>query len=116
MSSAPRGKVTPYAFSRATRRKSGDVNLAVGNGRRSELTVQSEIIPRWRLSTISMSFFMLLASRLPEQREQSSRHHSHNGVRFFADCAAKKGLLSEQQKSGLKDIGSVLPLTPQKCG
>jgi hypothetical protein len=63
-----------------------------------------------------MSFFMLLASRPPEQREQSSRHHSHNGVRFFADCAAKKGLLSEQHKSGLKDIGSVLPLTPEKCG
>ena len=41
---------------------------------------------------------------------------SNNVVRFFADCAAKKGLLSEQQKSGLKDIGSVLPLTPQKCG
>ena len=40
----------------------------------------------------------------------------HNIVRFFADCAAKKGLLSEQQKSGLKDIGSVLPLTPEKCG
>jgi hypothetical protein len=39
-----------------------------------------------------------------------------NWVRFFADCAAKKGLLSEQQKSGLKDIGSVLPLTPEKCG
>jgi hypothetical protein len=39
-----------------------------------------------------------------------------NRVRFFADCAAKKGLLWEQQKSGLKDIGSVLPLTPEKCG
>jgi hypothetical protein len=39
-----------------------------------------------------------------------------NDVRFFADCAAKKGLLSEQHKSGLKDIGSVLPLTPEKCG
>ena len=50
------------------------------------------------------------------QREQNPRYAAHNGVRFFADCAAKKGLLSEQQKSGLKDIGSVLPLTPEKCG
>jgi len=37
-----------------------------------------------------MSSFMLLASRLPEQREQSSRHHSRNGLRFFAGYAAKK--------------------------
>jgi hypothetical protein len=25
------------------------------------------------------------------QREQNSRYAQHNGVRFFADCAAKKG-------------------------
>ena len=34
---------------------------------------------------------------------------SITGVRFFADCAAKKGLLSEQQKSGLKDVGAFCP-------
>ena len=50
------------------------------------------------------------------KREQSSHLRTYNGVRFFADYAAKKGLLSEQQKSGLKDIWSVLPLTPEKCG
>jgi hypothetical protein len=50
------------------------------------------------------------------KREQNSRYDQDNGVRFFADWAAKKGLLSEQQKSGLKDTGSVLPLTPEKCG
>jgi len=50
------------------------------------------------------------------KREQNSRCDQDNGVRFFADCAAKKWLLSEQLKSGLKDIGSVLPLTPEKCG
>ena len=34
-----------------------------------------------RSPTISMSFSMLLASRwLPEQREQRSRRHSHNGL------------------------------------
>ena len=33
---------------------------------------------------------MLLASKLPEQREQNSRYHSHNGLRFFAGYAAKK--------------------------
>jgi hypothetical protein len=31
--------------------------------------------------------------RLPKQLEQNSRYATHNGVRFFADCAAKKGLL-----------------------
>jgi hypothetical protein len=34
------------------------------------------------LETISMSFFMPLASRLPEQREQSSRRNSHNGLKL----------------------------------
>jgi hypothetical protein len=41
--------------------------------------------PPWIASTkksqtISMNFFMLLASRLPEQREQSSRQNSHKGL------------------------------------
>ena len=64
-----------------------------------------------------MSFLVLLASKLPETNENKIPVTlTHNGVRFFADCAAKKGLLSEQQKSGLKDIRSVLPLTPEKCG
>ena len=38
-----------------------------------------------------MSFLVLLVSKPPKQREQNSRYASHNGVRFFADCAAKKG-------------------------
>jgi hypothetical protein len=37
----------------------------------------------------------------------------HNIVRFFAGHAAKKWLLSEQQKSGIEDIGSFLPVTPE---
>jgi hypothetical protein len=50
------------------------------------------------------------------KREQNSRHVAHNGVRFFAGYAAKKWLLWEQQKLGIKDIRSFLPVTPEKYG
>jgi hypothetical protein len=43
---------------------------------------------------------VLLASKLPKKREQNSRQNQHNGLRFFADYAAKKWPLSGQQESG----------------
>jgi hypothetical protein len=59
--------------------------------------------------------------------EQEELDRSAQGLSIRANSRSKaarsirglrreKGLLSEQQKSGLKDIGSVLPLTPEKCG
>jgi hypothetical protein len=50
------------------------------------------------------TLLVLWALKLPEplkQREQSLRYASHNGLRFFADCAAKKWPLSGQQKQRL---------------
>ena len=40
-----------------------------------------------RFKTTSMRFFMLSASKLPEQREQNPRHHSHNGIKRILSLA-----------------------------
>ena len=71
-----------------------------------DLWLRPALAPRDRsLVTVSA----LIASGQTAQITYHLNRAMDNGVRFFADCAAKKGLLSEQQKSGLKDIGAFCP-------
>jgi len=53
-------------------------------------------------------------SRGRTQREQSSRFSGHNGLRFFADCAAKKwplrGNATQRKQAGSSNIANFLSM------
>ena len=67
-----------------------------------------------RLDAISMSFFLLSASKLPKQREQNSRHHSPNSRAFpLSAISAGNGRLAnahEWRSPGLGLLEGTAPL------